>query len=55
VKILVYDKYKHGFKTDYIKETGLDEIYERADIVSLHVPLNEETTYMVNKSFLKRF
>lgn len=54
-EILVYDKYKHGFSTNYIKEATLDEIFERADVVSLHVPLTEETTYMVNKAFLNSF
>ena len=35
-------------------ETGLDEVIERSDIITLHVPLTEQTRQMVNKSFLQR-
>ena len=51
VKVLAYDKYleKHPFKTD------MQTIYKDADILSLHIPLTEETTYMVNHDFINRF
>ncbi|MFH1321279.1 MAG: NAD(P)-dependent oxidoreductase [Bacteroidota bacterium] len=65
VKILAYDKYK----TNYIKplnfqvsdiksriiETTFENIFEKTDILSLHVPLTEETKYMVNDEFIKKF
>lgn len=54
-EILAYDKYKTGFGNKYIKETHMQEIYEKADIVSLHVPYNSETHYMVNKMYLEQF
>jgi len=54
-KILAYDKYKKGFSTSYVQETSLDEIFGQADIVSLHVPLTEETKYMANERFFKSF
>lgn len=50
--ILVYDKYLHGYGTEHVKETGLEEIMDQADILSFHVPLNEETTHYYNDSFL---
>jgi len=51
VKILAYDKYleKHPFQTD------MQSIYENADILSLHIPLTEETTYLVDHDFINRF
>lgn len=55
VNILAYDKYKKGFETKEIKESSLSEIFENADILSLHIPLNVETAFMVNESFLKSF
>ena len=55
VKILAYDKYKKGFSTDFVKESTLEEIYEKADIVSLHLPLTDETKYMVDEKFLNSF
>ncbi len=55
VHILAYDKYKKGFGNDYVREVDLDQIFEHTDILSLHVPLTEETRYMVNKRFIQRF
>jgi D-3-phosphoglycerate dehydrogenase len=55
VTILAYDKYKKGFSSDFVKESTLEEIHEKADIVSLHLPLTEETKYMVDEKFLNSF
>ena len=51
VKILAYDKYlkKYPFKSTMRK------IYQETDILSLHIPLNLETMYLVNKEFIKNF
>lgn len=54
-EILVYDKYKSGFGNKKITESNLPEIFRKADVLSLHVPLNEETKYMVNKQFIDSF
>ncbi|MDD3687517.1 MAG: NAD(P)-dependent oxidoreductase [Bacteroidales bacterium] len=53
--VISYDKYKKGYSDDFTKETDYDEIFERADIVSLHVPLTEETKYLVDSKFLNSF
>ena len=55
VTVLVYDKYLSGYSEGHVKESSLDEIYEQADVLSLHVQLTDETRYMVNGDFLKRF
>ncbi len=52
---LAYDKYKRGFITNHCKETSMEELFQRVDILSLHVPLTDETNEMLNKSFLQRF
>ena len=41
VQVLAYDKYKKGFGNDLVKESALEEIFEKADIVSLHLPLTD--------------
>ncbi|MDR1006271.1 MAG: hypothetical protein LBL74_05345 [Bacteroidales bacterium] len=53
--IIAYDKYKTGFGNDYIKEESLERLFEKAQILSLHVPLTEETAYMGNESFFNSF
>ena len=51
VNILSYDKYLES----YSYQSSMEKIYKRADIVSLHVPLTEETKYLVNKDFIEKF
>jgi len=51
VKIFAYDKYLHGFEN----ESSLETIFEQADILSVHLPLAEETKYMIDYAFLSSF
>lgn len=53
--VLAYDKYKQNFSDEYAKEVSLEKIFDTADILSLHIPLNEETHYMVNDEFINKF
>jgi D-3-phosphoglycerate dehydrogenase len=55
VKVLVYDKYKKNFGTKEIRESTLEEIFENADVLSLHIPLTDETNHLVNAEFLSKF
>ena len=36
-------------------ESNMQTIFEQADILSLHIPLTEETQHLVNDGFLKQF
>ncbi|GIV41005.1 MAG: 2-hydroxyacid dehydrogenase [Vicingaceae bacterium] len=53
--ILAYDKYKKNYAPSYVKETTLDEIYQRADIVSIHLPLSKETKHWLNSEKIEKF
>jgi D-3-phosphoglycerate dehydrogenase len=55
MRILAYDKYKTGFQQQfpYVEEVELAQIKKEAEIISLHLPLTEETTGWINSAFLK--
>ncbi len=54
-KVLAYDKYKTGFSDEYVAESSMDTIFSEADILSLHVPLTEETHQLVNSAYIDSF
>jgi D-3-phosphoglycerate dehydrogenase len=58
VEVLAYDKYKpQGYALDFgfVKETTAEAIFEKADIVSLHLPLNPETRHLANYGWMEQF
>ena len=55
VTVLAYDKYKNNFSDEHAKEVTMDEIFASADIVSLHIPLADDTLFLVNDEFINKF
>jgi D-3-phosphoglycerate dehydrogenase len=53
--VISYDKYKNGYSDGNTRETSLQELFDKCDILSLHVPLTEETSGMVDELFIGRF
>lgn len=51
VTVLAYDKYNFGFSSGYIKEANFEQVCRYADVISMHVPLTEETEHMANEKF----
>jgi Phosphoglycerate dehydrogenase and related dehydrogenases len=55
VQVLAYDKYKTDFGDSFVKEVELQTIFKQADVLSLHIPQNKETLFMVNDAFINAF
>lgn len=51
-KTIAFDKYKKDFSDAYVTEVSLEQLKEQADIISFHVPLNEETTHYYDNNFI---
>ncbi|MBC7507534.1 MAG: hydroxyacid dehydrogenase [Ferruginibacter sp.] len=53
VSILAYDKYKFGFGNVAVKEANIEQICRYADVISFHLPLNDETHHFANDHFFE--
>ncbi len=54
VEVLAYDKYKTGFSCEYVTETTLENLQQRSDIISFHVPLTKETVHYADEEFFNK-
>jgi D-3-phosphoglycerate dehydrogenase len=55
VKVLAYDKYLQHYTDSFATESTMQDIFENADVLSLHVPLTAETKNMVDDAFIRQF
>lgn len=53
--VLAYDKYKKSYTNDNCKAAGLEELFERCDVFSIHIPLTSETRNMIDEKFIQSF
>jgi D-3-phosphoglycerate dehydrogenase len=54
VKLMAYDKYKKNFGDHFVMECTLNALLKNADVISLHIPQNQETIYMANDQFFNK-
>lgn len=53
--VLAYDKYKTGYSDAYCRESTMEHLFDQTDILSLHIPLTEETRMLVDASYFGNF
>ena len=54
-KVIAHDKYKIVFGNSLVGEVDLETIFNETDILSIHLPLSDETYHYVNKAFIAKF
>ncbi|WP_461789501.1 NAD(P)-dependent oxidoreductase [Pedobacter sp.] len=55
VNVIAYDKYKTGFSDEFAREVSMEEIVKYSDVLSLHIPLTNETKQMVDDEYFFHF
>ena len=50
--VIAYDKYKADFGNSTVKEVSLETLKKRAELLTIHVPLTDETRFMIDGKFL---
>ena len=57
MQVLAFDKYKptgYASEMPWVKAVSLENIQAEADIISLHLPLSDETQYIVDDLFIQK-
>lgn len=54
VKVLAYDKYLNSYAPESVQETTLEDLLVHSDVISLHLPLTEETERYADAAFFAR-
>ncbi len=52
MNVIAYDKFPA--KDSGLNYVSLDELFEKSDIISLHCPLTEETTHLINRETIDK-
>ncbi len=55
VKTLAYDKFKSGYGDEFAEEASLEQLFESAEVLSIHIPYMPENHHFINDAFLQSF
>ncbi len=54
-RVIAYDPFIDKSPLHHVHLCSMDEVFETADIVSLHVPLKDDTHYLVDNNWIEKF
>lgn len=54
-RVLAYDRYKTNYGDQHAQEVPMETIFQEADILSLHIPLNDANRYLADEQFFDQF
>ncbi len=54
-RVLAYDKFLTNYGDAFAEEASLEKIMTEADVLSLHIPLTDETRMLINDTFIAQF
>ncbi len=54
-RVLAYDKYRENYGDEFAEQASLEDLFEQCDVLSIHIPLTEETDGWLDYEFFKRF
>lgn len=54
-RIIAYDKYRKGFANNWVEEVDMDTLFQETEVLSLHVPLTNETQHLFHENYLQQF
>ena len=55
VKVIAYDKYKKDFTSNTVEEVDEKRFFQECDILSIHLPLTQETNCLIDYNYLSKF
>lgn len=54
-KVIAYDKHKTNYGDQYAQAVSEEEVFQTANVVSFHIPLNRENRYLADIDYFKKF
>jgi D-3-phosphoglycerate dehydrogenase len=54
-QVLAYDKYLTDYSDENASQATMQKIFNQCDVLSLHIPLTEETHHLVSTDFMRQF
>lgn len=54
-RVIAYDKYLEDYGDEYAEQVDMEEIFQEADVLTLHIPLTPETKNLANTHFFDSF